>query len=584
MILCPGKRLVLVSMQKLLLIFLGSVLLSGCTTMTSVELDREAPSRRPYLSEIDLPEAKAWYAYAQFRMLIVDNRWDDAIAALQRARAFDPSSVKLRMTLAKAYLHNQQLEEGGAELETLLREHPERTDGWELLGELRGYQERFSEAAVAYRRVLEQEPKNEALRLRLIAVYDQQGEVSGALAEARVLLEQNPESLPGRLALARLQRRNQQTGDAIKTYRDLLVQRPGQLQAILELGLLLEKEQQVGEAIDLYQESIKDNPELLAVYKQLARILILQERYAEALQLLERAQRQRPDDIQILTRIGLLQLSREDYVRGEQSFRKILALQPESQNHLYSLGMALVGQHRDKEALAVFASIKRDAEVYPDAVLQIGYLYRQEGDLERGIATLQQAIEQGDGSVELFYYLSAFLGEAERYAAAGKVVRKGLESHPREARLHYQLGVIYERLDDRNQALAQMEKVLEIEPLDADALNFIAYHFAEKGENLEQALVQAKQALEQKQTSYIYDTLGWVYYRMQRFEEARINLEKAIMLDAEDPLIHEHLGDTYVKQQQWRAAEEAYRKALDLGKDSGDAAQKLEQLMKDHPR
>lgn len=562
----------------------GAVLLGGCAAVTSVELERQPDTPRPYLSEITLPEAKAWFAYAQFRMLVVDNRWDEGIDALKRAIAFDPDSDKLGMTLAKAYLHNQQLAEGGDQLESLLQVHPGRGDAWELLGELRTYQERYVDAIAAYRKALELQPDNEALRLRLIAVFDQQGDVQGAIAETNTLLGLKPESLPGRLALARLQRRNQQAGDAIKTYRDLLVQRPGQLQAILELGQLLEKERQVSEAIDLYRESLRDNPELLAVYRQLARILILQERYDEALQLLERARNQRPEDVGILARIGLLYLSREDFKHGEEIFRQVLELRPGSPEHLYSLGMALVGQHRNAEALEVFSAIAQESEVYPDAVLQRGYLERQEGDLERGISTLEEAIDQGVGSVELYYYLSAFLGEAERFAAAGKVARAGLDAYPQEPRLHYQLGVIYERLDDRNQALEQMEKVLEIEPRNADALNFVAYHFAEKGENLEQALVQARQALEQKQTSYIYDTLGWVLFRMERFEEARSNLEQAIRLDGDDPLIHEHLGDVYAALALWRDAERAYRRAVELDRNSGDAARKLEQLLKDHPR
>lgn len=537
--------------------------------------------RQPYLSEVTLPEAKAAFGYAQFRMLIIDKRWDEAISALTRALAFDPQSEKLQLTLAKAYLHNQQIDEGAEALERLLRHSTELSAGWELLGELRAYQERYVDAGAAYKQVLLKDPANENIRLRLIAVYDQQKEIQKAVAETHTLLGLNPGSLPGRLTLARLQRRNRQPDEAIKTYRDLLVRRPGQLQTLLELGQLLEKEQQVGDAIDLYRDSIKDNPELLVIYKQLARILILQERYAEALSLLRRAQQQRPEDLQILTRIGLLQLSREDYDGGEETFRRALELLPEEPRNLYSLGMALIGQQRNEEALDVFSRIPQGSDVYAEAVLQRGYLFRLEGDIEKGIEVLQQALETGKQTVEVYYYLSAFLGEADRFAAAGQVVRQGIVFFPQDASLHYQLGVIYERMDDRTKALTEMYQVLASEPKNADALNFIAYHYAELGENLEQALSQALIAIAQKQTSYIHDTLGWIYYRLQRYDDARDHLEKAVKLDPTDPLILDHLGDIYAAQKRWVDAEKSYRKSLELDSGSTTVDAKLQKIMKE---
>jgi len=569
-------------MPVIVILLLGFSLLNGCAPLSPSVGEEGTVPPRPYLSEIILPEAKAYFGYAQFRMLIVDNRWDEAILSLERALAFDPHSERLQLTLAKAYLHNQQLAEGGAVLEHLLKDFPDQMVGWELLGELRSYQERYAEAADAYSQILLKDPANEVIRLRLIAVYDQQKNQVKAVAETNTLLGLNPDSLAGRLTLARLQRNSRQADEAIKTYRDLLVRRPGQLQTILELGQLLEKEQQVAKAIDLYRESLNDNPELLAIYKQLARILILQERYTEALSLLKQAQRQRPDDLQILTRIGLLQLSREDYPGAEETFRQALEIQPGAHNSLYSLGMALIGQHRNTAALEIFSRIPPGSDIYAEAVLQLGYLYRQEGDMEQGIAVLQQAIAAGEQKVDLYYYLSSFLAEADHYAAAGELVRQGLVIFPQEPSLHYQLAVIYERLDDRQQALTEMEKVLEYEPQNADALNFIAYHYAELGENLEQALVQGLKALEQKQTSYIYDTLGWVYYRMQRYNEALEHLEKAVMLDPADPLIQDHLGDVYVAQKRWADAEKSYRKSLELDNSSKTVDAKLQKVMKDH--
>lgn len=569
--------------MKLVLLLLAGMLLSGCVAPGPPAAGTEDGTQRPYVSEIALPEAKAYFAYAQFRLLIADNRWDEAISALERALAFDPHSETLQLTLSRAYLHTRQIDKGGAALETLLKDHPDQLTGWELLGELRFFQERYPEAIAAYRQGLKLNPGAEQLRLHLIALYDHQQEREKAIAETNTLLGLNPDSLAGRLALARLQRDNGQPDEALKTYRDLLQRHPGQLQVILELGQLLEKEKRFDKAIELYRQNIKNHPELLPVYKQLARLLVLQERYAEALELLQRARQQDPDDVQVLTRIGLLQLERGDYPAAEETFRDALQVQPSNPHNLFSLGMALIGQQRDVEALSVLKLIPRESEVYAEAALQIGYLYRQQGKLEQGIAEIRDALQNNDRSPDLYYYLSAFLGEADRFDEAADAAKQGIEHYPQEARLHYQLGVTYERKGQRDQALGEMREVLKLRPQDPDALNFIAYHYAERGEKLDQALKQAQQALAQKQTSYIYDTLGWIYYRMQRFAEAQRNLELAVALDPQDALIHEHLGDAYAAGRLWQKAVEIYRQTLELDDVSNDVNDKLQRLLKDHP-
>ncbi|WP_164075922.1 tetratricopeptide repeat protein, partial [Stenotrophomonas maltophilia] len=54
---------------------------------------------------------------------------------------------------------------------------------------------------------------------------------------------------------------------------------------------------------------------------------------------------------------------------------------------------------------------------------------------------------------------------------------------------------------------------------------------------------------------YIVDSLGWAYYRMGRFDDAVTELERAIELKPEDPVVNDHLGDAY-----WRVGRqiEAY--------------------------
>jgi len=69
--------------------------------------------------------------------------------------------------------------------------------------------------------------------------------------------------------------------------------------------------------------------------------------------------------------------------------------------------------------------------------------------------------------------------------------------------------------------------------------------------------------------------LGWVYFKQGRYQEAVEELEQAIQF-LSDPVIYEHLGDAYLKQENTLKAKENWQKSLEI--DSSDALQLQEKL------
>ena len=89
-----------------------------------------------------------------------------------------------------------------------------------------------------------------------------------------------------------------------------------------------------------------------------------------------------------------------------------------------------------------------------------------------------------------------------------------------------------------------MKEVLEREPENPEALNYLGYTYADLGINLDEAEALITKALEyQPDDGYIVDSLGWVYYKKGRYEEALKELSRAQSLSPDDPVINEHLGD-----------------------------------------
>ena len=107
--------------------------------------------------------------------------------------------------------------------------------------------------------------------------------------------------------------------------------------------------------------------------------------------------------------------------------------------------------------------------------------------------------------------------------------------------------------------------MLELDPTNPDAQNFLGYSYAEVGENLDEAEKLVREALRAKPDSgHIMDSLGWVYYKKGQYDKAVAELERAHRIMPKDGTVAEHLGDAYFQMKRYRAALRIYRQALEL--------------------
>jgi Flp pilus assembly protein TadD len=163
----------------------------------------------------------------------------------------------------------------------------------------------------------------------------------------------------------------------------------------------------------------------------------------------------------------------------------------------------------------------------------------------------------------------------------------------------YQLGVQHGINGDSDEALRYMQRVLEIEPNNANALNFIGYFWAEKGVNLAEAEELIRRAIELSPgDGFITDSLGWVYYKMAEglFAESRMEEALRVLQQAQDQLmqasemtggdavVSEHLGDALLLRGDKQGALDYYKEAvgLELREDEQpNLLEKLERLQRE---
>jgi Flp pilus assembly protein TadD len=195
----------------------------------------------------------------------------------------------------------------------------------------------------------------------------------------------------------------------------------------------------------------------------------------------------------------------------------------------------------------------------------------QSGRPAQALSLLEPALAAHPGDLRLVTARGFALEKDGRAGEAVTWLTEALARQPRSDRLRFALGVALERSGDRAGAIRTMQSILETAPDDAEAMNFVGYSWAEKGERLEEAerLVRRAVELDPDNGSYL-DSLGWVLFQRGDLPGAVSTLERAEALAGPEPTILEHLGDAYQRTGREADATRAWRRALQALDDGAE--------------
>lgn len=136
------------------------------------------------------------------------------------------------------------------------------------------------------------------------------------------------------------------------------------------------------------------------------------------------------------------------------------------------------------------------------------------------------------------------------------------------------------KVGDTSLALQQYETSIALNPDNAMALNNFAYYLALGGGDLERAQEMSQRALEKDPENPVYiDTLAWIYYLQEKYDEALTLQERAVRNASEkDDMTAEyldHLGDIQFRNGLTDEALESWKSALSLDKNNNVIAEKI---------
>ncbi|MDA7424986.1 tetratricopeptide repeat protein [Thalassococcus lentus] len=231
-------------------------------------------------------------------------------------------------------------------------------------------------------------------------------------------------------------------------------------------------------------------------------------------------------------------------------------------------------------AVAAYARVPADSTSAHAAELGRAEALRKQGNLETAVEVLKGlTLTHGDLPV-VHSTLADLLRQMERYSAAVDSYTEALglyeEITERQWFLYYARAISFERQDMWEEAEADFRSALELNPDQPQVLNYLGYSLVEKQIKLDEALDMIERAVAARPDSgYIVDSLGWVLYRLGRYEEAVPHMERAAELMPIDPIVNDHLGDVYWSVGRTLEAEFQWKRALSFV-DWEDAAEEAD--------
>lgn len=140
-----------------------------------------------------------------------------------------------------------------------------------------------------------------------------------------------------------------------------------------------------------------------------------------------------------------------------------------------------------------------------------------------------------------------------------------LKTQPKAAAPYVLLSMLYDYQGKSDKGSEYYQKALQIDPKAVAPANNLAWYYAERGTNLDEALTLARTAKERLPTHPdVTDTLGWVYHKKAEYSRAVNVLQEGVKAHPNNPTLRYHLGIAYYKTEKKDLAKTELQQALKL--------------------
>ena len=528
-----------------------------------------------------------------------------AIDQYEQIVKLDPDSVDDHLLLGRLYRLSNELQKAEGELKTAIKIDPNSEEAVTTLAML--YTDEGDTAhALKVLSSIPDSARSAKLYSALGAAYEQRKDYKNAIDAYKHAIVLDRDNLDAIRGLAENLMNDGQLDASLEQYKVISDSNPEDAQTYVRIAEIYRRQAKYDQALENLKKAGTLVPDTMDVPYSMAAVYQAQGRYDDAIKLLQdlvkkteksetsSSQADRNNRAIFIERLGMIYREQENYTAAVDTFRKMLVLGDENARSGYQ---EIIDTYREAKQWPQATATAREAvQKLPDdrdLRMVLDAQLADTGEFDKAVADIRSMVKGGPEDRDVYLRLGIVYTRAKRWSDAEESLSKAeqLSTKPEDkAYVYFLRGDMYQRQKMFDQAESEFRKVLATtpptDPQAAATLNYLGYMNADRGVKLEEALNYIKQALtfEPNNAAYL-DSLGWVYFKLGKYDQAEDSLNKAAVRMSSDPTVQEHLGDLYQKTGRlklaaahWDRAVQEWNKTVPAEQDT-DAFAKVQQKL-----
>lgn len=383
--------------------------------------------------------------------LSTQHRHDDAEAAAHAALERHPGHPDIRVALAGIHERRKRYDAGIAELESVLRKEPAHLDALEVRLRLLCAANRFDEAEPLAREATASLPHVAELWIQSALGYLAEHRAEEALRVLDEALEHHEGHAAILVWKAAALRELSRVDEAEKLLRSLTGAHPGEPDPYVALAALLDGAGRSEDALREAETAVRLSPYRTTALSIRVRLLGTLSRGEEATRAADEAVRLRPFDGNLRRRLANTLHNRFKHAEALDAFREVVRRNPYDTTAWSWCVQLLKNLRRYAEA----ERCATDAlAVVPDAtavIVQLGFMYQWQTRYAEAVARFDRVLEIHPANLQALEWRVVCLRMDGRFTAAEAACREALSRFPTVSGLHEELALVYldQGLEDR---------------------------------------------------------------------------------------------------------------------------------------
>jgi tetratricopeptide (TPR) repeat protein len=307
---------------------------------------------------------------------------------------------------------------------------------------------------------------------------ERQGKTKDAVNYYKQALQTKPTLRQAAENLGVIAQNNGDEAKAVQIYTDILTNYPDDAGSRARLAEIERRKGNQEKAIELAREALFRDPKTLQAYKTMMQVYFEQKQFSMARLIALRASKLDAADPEIFYTLGLINLSEKESAKARTQFKAAVAARPDFLPAHYQLCKMAFDQEDYQGAEEHLRRILQANGKNPDALLNLGVAYKGMGQLDKAMATYDEAQKLNSDMPELYLNRGIIIGikgDPEKAITMFKtyIARKGEAGigmdHPVHTLISEQEEAIKKREEDKRIAEEAAKMEAEMKKMEAAA-------------------------------------------------------------------------------------------------------------------